>query len=162
VHYSTINIDLSTAESDDDHLNTNDDTIKDPVIEECSFQRNTIFLPPDIAFQVNLSSEMNKHRSNDLTMFHEVIQCVKAHAIHNNVDYTTLLLSRKQLVQLLTQPTLHSVPLMDGSVASIAIFDANAILIAFLYDPLQMHEENFASTYNTCSPRSKSLSLNIE
>jgi hypothetical protein len=69
---------------------------------------------------------MNTHRGNDLTIFDEVIQCVKAHDIHYNLDYTMLqILSRKQLVQLLTKyyqlnvlkPTLHSVPLIDGSIA---------------------------------------------
>ncbi len=93
-----------SAASVDDQINTNDDLVTDPVIEKCSFQRNTICLPPDIALQVHLLSQMNTHRGNDLNMFNEVIQCVKAHAIHYNMDYTTLqMLSRKQLVQLLTK-----------------------------------------------------------
>jgi hypothetical protein len=61
------------------------------------------------------------------------------------MDYTTLqILSRKQLVELLSKyyqlnflkPTLHSVPLTDGSVATVSIHDAKALLIAFLNDPL--------------------------
>jgi hypothetical protein len=74
------------------------------------------------------------------------------------MDYTTLqILSRKQLVQLLTnnyyqlnflKPTLHSVPLTDGSVATVPIFDVKALLIAFLNDPLRMRQENFASNYD--------------
>ncbi len=124
VHYSGFDTDLSTPASVDDQLHTNDDSVTDPVIEKCSFQRNTICLPPDIAFQVHLLSQMNEHRGNDLNIFDEVIQCIKAHAIHYNVDYSTLqILSRKQLVQLLTKyyqlnflnPTLHSVPFTDGS-----------------------------------------------
>ncbi len=84
-------------------------------------------------------------------MFNEVIQCVKAYAIHYNMDYTTLqILSRKQLVQLLTKyyqfnflkPTLHSVPLTDGSVAPVPIFDVKALLIAFLNDSMRMRQEN--------------------
>ena len=90
-------------------------------------------------------------------MFNEVIQCVKAHAIHYNMDYTMLqILSRKQLVQLLTKyyqlnflkPTLHSVPLTDGSVATVPIFNVKALLIAFLDDPLRMRQENFESNYD--------------
>jgi hypothetical protein len=123
VHYSGFNTDLSTPASDDDQINTNDYSVTDPVIEKCSIQRNAICLPPDIALQVHLLSQMNTHRGNDLNMFNEVIPCVKAHAIHYNMDYTTLqILSRKQLVQLLTKyyplnflkPPLHSVPLIDG------------------------------------------------
>ncbi len=65
-------------------------------------------------------------------------------------------LSRKQLVQLLTKyyqlnflkPTLHSVPLTDGSVVTVSIFNVKALLIAFLNDPLRIHEENFASNYD--------------
>ena len=88
---------------------------------------------------------MNEHRGNSLYMFNQVIRCIKAHAVHYKADYTTLqILSRKQLVLLLKKyfqlnflkPTLHSVPLMDGSVATVPIFDVKAILVAFLNDPL--------------------------
>ena len=82
VHYSGFDTDLSTPASVDDQINTNDYSVTDPVIEKCSFQRNTICLPPDIAFQVHLLSQMNEHRGNDLDMFNEVIQYIKAHAIH--------------------------------------------------------------------------------
>jgi hypothetical protein len=77
VHYSGFDTDLSTPASVDDQTSTNDDSVIGPVIEKCSFQRNTICLPPDIAFQVHLFSQMNTHRGNDLNMFNEVIQCVK-------------------------------------------------------------------------------------
>jgi hypothetical protein len=56
VHYSGFDTDLSTPASVDDQINTNDDSVTDPVIEKCSFQRNTICLLPDIAFQVHLLS----------------------------------------------------------------------------------------------------------
>jgi hypothetical protein len=104
VHYSGFNTDLPLPASADDQINTNDYSVTDPVIEKCSFQINTICLLPDIAFQVHMLSQMITHRGYDLNMFNEVIQCVKTHAIHNNMDYTTLqILSRKQLVQLLTK-----------------------------------------------------------
>ncbi len=128
------------------------------------FQRNTICLPPDIAFQVHLLSQMNTHRGNELNMFNEVIWCVKAHAIHYIMDYKTLqILSRKQLVQLLTKyyqlnflkPTLHSVPLTDGSVVTVPIFNVKALLIAFFNDPLRMRQENFASNYDIFTGKAK-------
>ncbi len=73
------------------------------------------------------------------------------------------ILSRKQLVQLLTKyyqlsflkPTLHSVPLTDGSVATVPMFDVTAFLIAFLNDPLKMHQKNFASNYNIFTGKAK-------
>jgi hypothetical protein len=65
VHYR-FDTNLSTAASVDDQVNINDDSVTDPIVEKCSFQRNTIRLPPDIAFQVHLLSQMNKHRGNDL------------------------------------------------------------------------------------------------
>ncbi len=73
VHYSGFNTDLSTTASVDYQVNTNNDSVTDPVIEKCSFQRNTRCLPPDIAFQVYLLSQINTHRGNDLNMFNEVI-----------------------------------------------------------------------------------------
>ncbi len=92
-----------------------------------------------------------------MNMFNEVVKCVKADALHDRVDFTTLqVLSRKQLAQLLTKhyqldflkPTLHSVPLSDRSVTTVPIFNVKAQIIAFLNDPLQMHKENFASNYD--------------
>ncbi len=80
------------------------------------------------------------------------------------MDYTRLqILSRKQLVQFLTKyyqlnflkPTLHSVPLTDGSVATVPVFDVKAILIAFLNDPLRMHQENFSSNYDIFTGKAK-------
>jgi hypothetical protein len=80
------------------------------------------------------------------------------------MGYTTLqILSRKQLVQLLTKyyqlnllkPALHSVPLTDGSVATVPIFDVNALLSAFLNDPLRMFQENFASNYDIFTGKAK-------
>jgi hypothetical protein len=73
VLYSDFDTDLSTPASVDDQINTNDDSVTDPVIENCSFHRNTICLPPDIAFQVHLLSQMNTRRGNDLSMLNEVI-----------------------------------------------------------------------------------------
>jgi hypothetical protein len=128
VHYSGFYTDLSTPASVDDQIKANDYSVTDPVIKQCSFQRNTMCLPPDIAFQVHLLSQMNTHGGDYLNMFNEVIQCVKAHAIHYNMDYTTLqILSKKQLVQLLKKyyqlnflkPTLYSVPLTDETVVTV-------------------------------------------
>jgi hypothetical protein len=103
VNYSGFDIDLSAPQLTDDELIT-DDTPTAPVIEKCSFQRNTIQLPPDSAFQVNLMSQLNEHCGNDLNMFNQIIQCIKAHAVHHDIDYATLqILLRKQLVQLLTR-----------------------------------------------------------
>ncbi len=73
------------------------------------------------------------------------------------------ILSKKQLVQLLTKyyqlnlikPKLHSVPLTDGSVATVPIFDVKALLIAFLNDPVRMHQENFASNYDIFTGNAK-------
>jgi hypothetical protein len=107
---------------------------------------------------------MNEHTGNDLNMFNQVLRCVKAHAIHYNVDYTTLqTLSRKQIVQLLTRyyqlnflrPTLHSVPLTDGSVATVPIFDVKAILVAFLNDPLQMCDKSLLPIMISLQERQK-------
>ncbi len=73
VHFSGFDTDLSTPASVDDQINTNNDSVTGHVIEKCSFQRNTICLPPDIAFQVHLLSQMNTHQENDLNMLNEVI-----------------------------------------------------------------------------------------
>jgi hypothetical protein len=73
VYYFRFDTDLSIPASVDDQINTNDDSVTGPVIKKCSFQRNTICPPTDIAFQVHLLSQMNTHRGNDLNMLNEVI-----------------------------------------------------------------------------------------
>jgi hypothetical protein len=114
---------------------------------------------------------MNTDRGNDLNIFNEVFQWVKAHAIHYNMDYTMLqILSRKQLVQMLTKyyqliffkPTLDSVPLTDGSVATVPILDVKALLIAFLNDPLRIRQENFASNYDIFTGKVKSPTSTLD
>ncbi len=80
------------------------------------------------------------------------------------------ILSRKQLVQLLTKyyqlnflkPTLHSVPLTDGSVATVPIFDVKALLIAFLNDHLRMRQENFATNYDFFTGKVKPSSSTLD
>ncbi len=67
VHYSGFKTDLSTPASVDEQINTNDDSVTNPAIEKCSFQRNTICLPPDIAFQVHLLLQMNTPEEMILT-----------------------------------------------------------------------------------------------
>ncbi len=145
VCYAEFNNGLSVSDRADVPINNDNDDPTVPTIEKCPFQRNNLCLPPDIAFQIHLLSKMNNHRGNDINMFNEVIQCVKVHALHYRVDFTTLqIISRKQLVQVLTKhyqldflkPTLHFVPLSDGSVATVPIFAVNTQIIAFLNDPL--------------------------
>ncbi len=58
--------------------------------------------------------------------------------------------------------TLHSVPVTDGSVATVPIFDVKALLIAFLNDPLRMHQENFASNYNIFTGKVKSPASTLD
>ncbi len=80
------------------------------------------------------------------------------------------ILSRKQLVQLLTKYyqlnflklILHSVPLTDGSVATVPIFDVKALLIAFLNDPFLMRQDNFASNYDIFTGKAKSLTSTLD
>jgi len=96
---------------------------------------------------------------------------MKSHAIHHNVDFSTLqILSRKQLVQLLTKyyqmdflkPRLHSVPLSGGTVANMTVFDVKALLIAFLNNPYKMREKNFASNYYIFTRKTKNFHSRVD
>jgi hypothetical protein len=54
VNYAGFDMNYSTPDSADDEINVIDDILPVlPEIEKCSFQRNNIRLPPDIAFQVH-------------------------------------------------------------------------------------------------------------
>ncbi len=53
-------------------------------------------------------------------------------------------------------------PLTDGSVATVPIFDVKALLIAFLNDPLRMRQENFASNYDIFTGKAKLPTLSLD
>ncbi len=52
-------------------------------------------------------------------------------------------------------------PLTDGTVATVPTFYVEAILVAFLNDPLQMREENFAPNYNIFMGKAKETTLTL-
>ena len=131
-------------------------------IEQCSFQRNSIFLPPDIAFQVHLASVLQRHRGNDLNMFQEITECISKHAIHHGVKFDTMhMLSRHTLVKKLTdehklhflRPNMHLISLSNGSKATVPVYNVKQLLLSFLDDPNRMKPENFAPGYDIFSGR---------
>ncbi len=73
VHYSGFDSDLSTPASVDDQIKPMMIQSQTLSLKNTLFHRNTLCLPPDIAFQVHLLSQMKEHRGNDLNMFNEVI-----------------------------------------------------------------------------------------
>jgi len=96
---------------------------------------------------------------------------MNSHAVHHNVDFSTLqILSRKQLVQLLTKyyqmdflkPRLHSIPISDGTVATMTVIDVKALLIAFPNNPYKMREENFASNNDIFTEKTKNPQSRID
>ncbi len=54
------------------------------------------------------------------------------------------------------------VPLNDGSIATVPIFDVKALLITFLNDPLRMHQENFAPNYDIFTGKAKSSTSTLD
>jgi hypothetical protein len=73
VCYAEFNKGFSVPDCADVPINNNNDNLTVPIIEKGPFQRNTMCLPPGIAFQIHLLSKMNDHRDNDMNMFNEVI-----------------------------------------------------------------------------------------
>ncbi len=53
-------------------------------------------------------------------------------------------------------------PLTDGYVATVLIFDVQTLLIAFLNDPLRMCQENFASNYDIFTGKAKLPTSNLD
>ena len=172
VTYDDFNIEFSVLETHADlAVNNVSETLQAPIIETCPFQRNTIRLPPDIVFQVHLMSQLDDHRGNDLNIFNEITSCIKQHAVHHDVDFTSLqILSRKQLVELLTKhyrlhflkPNLRTITLSNGTLATMTVFDVKALIIAFLNDPLKMKQDNFASNYDIFTGKAKTPTSTVD
>ena len=57
------------------------------------------------------------------------------------------------------QPILHRVPLADGSVATVPIFNDESLLLSFLNDSLCMRKEKFAPDYDIFTGQATSASL---
>jgi hypothetical protein len=99
------------------------------------------------------------------------MECVKNHAAHHRVNLATLeIMSRQQLLKELStyynlkfmQPTLHCVPLADGSVATVPIFNIKSMLLSILNDPLRMRKENFAPDYDIFTGQAMSPITHID
>jgi hypothetical protein len=57
---------------------------------------------------------------------------------------------------------LHCVPLADGSVAIVQIFNVKSLLLSFLNDPLRTRKENFAPDYDIFTGRAMSPITHID
>jgi hypothetical protein len=66
VCYAEFNLGLSVPESADVPINNDNDDLTVPIIERCPFQRNTICLPPDIAFQIERNCDVLPFSLDDL------------------------------------------------------------------------------------------------
>ena len=95
----------------------------------------------------------------------------KKHAVHHDVDFTSLqILSRKQLVELLTKhywlhflkPNLRTITLSNGTMATMTVFDVKALIIAFLNDLLKMKQDNFASNYDIFTGKAKTPTSTVD
>jgi hypothetical protein len=111
-HTNLAQSNLRNTDSDNaDYFKSNDNSNCSPVvgvgdilIKKCSFLRNSIRLPPDVAFQVHCLSMISQHRGNNFNMFHQVMQCVSGHALHQNVDFRTIhVMSRDHILGYLCQ-----------------------------------------------------------
>ncbi len=60
------------------------------------------------------------------------------------------------------QPTLHCIPLADGSVATVSIFNIKSLLLSFLNDSLHMRKENFAPDDDIFTGRATSPITHID
>jgi len=60
------------------------------------------------------------------------------------------------------KPRLHSVPLSGGTVATMTVFDVNALLIAFLNNLYKMRKKYFAFNYDIFTGKTKNPQSRIE
>ncbi len=69
-----------------------------------SIQACTIKLPPNIAFQVHLLSQLHAQQGNELNLFNQLLECVKKHAAYHGINFATLeIMSRQHLLKELSK-----------------------------------------------------------
>ncbi len=95
-------------------------------------------------------------------MFKEITECISKHAIHHGVQFKNMrMLSRHTLVKKLTDEhklhflrlNMHHITLLNGSKATVPVYDAKQLLLSFLNDPNRMKPEHFAPGYDIFSGR---------
>jgi hypothetical protein len=115
-------------------------------------------LPPSYQFQIKLQMILDHHRIN-LTVHNEIIDLVKRYSSteDNSLPFSSeLLLVQKHFMKKLEKSLEVSkvkhddieVKLSSVGVASVAVFDLEAMIMSLLMDERLMTEENFADGLN--------------
>jgi hypothetical protein len=112
LHTDTIDTNVNYPTIEFENLGANDDFFKGSpdtavvdhicqaqgtiVAESILFMHGTLKLPPNIAFQVHLLSQLQAHRVNDLNMINQKMKSVRKHAAYHCVNFATLEIKSRQ------------------------------------------------------------------
>ena len=122
-------------------------------VEQHAFPKRDVCLSNHHRFQLDLQNVINKQRV-DLSLFDDIIDLLKRHSFGNKLNFSSLNLSKRDTFMKYLEKTFNThalrpkdvtVDLVDGSQATVSVFDVEAGIKLLLSDPDLMQPENLAS-----------------
>ena len=118
-------------------------------------------IPGSWQYQIDLSDILAKHRT-DLTLYNEIVEFTKKHSDGQNLKFSSEnLLKRATFINKLEKtfeslnlkPKDVDVDLKTGQMATVSVFDAEAMILSILTDEDLMKEENLPPGYDVYTGR---------
>ena len=113
-------------------------------------------LPNNARFQLDLAEIINKHRG-DLSEYDDIISLIKNYSNNRSLNFSSdNLVNRKRFVRNLEEtmscttmkPKHVDVELTNGTMATVSVFDIEAMILSLLHDENLMSPENLAPGYD--------------
>ncbi len=154
--------DDSTSESDDeddDGYSRSDDSMScdDPIpgYDKPLFSPKQPHLSAAYQLQAHLNSLFDKNKAS-VQMYDEMVKLFNAYISSPQFSKNTLLRPRKHFISesenlfsiQALKPRNGTVKMTDNTLVTVPVFDAKAMILSILHDPVLMKEENFAEGYD--------------
>ena len=151
--------DDSTTDSDDDGYSRSDDSMScdDPIpsYDKPIFSQKQPHLSAAYQLQVHLNSLFDKNKAS-VQMYDKMVKLFNAYISSPQFSKNTLLRPRKYFIseseELFSiqalKPRNGTVKMTDNTLVTVPVFDAKAMILSILHDPILMREENFAEGYD--------------
>jgi len=142
---------LSSADSDDG----NDGNKSLPEYNHPIFPSRRIVLSAAYQLQVKLNALFDRNKAS-LGMYNDIIRLFNEYIESPEFNRMTMLRPRQQFMAQTEQmfqinrlkPTYSGVRLTDNTVATVPVFDAEAMILSLLHDPILFRKENLAEGYD--------------
>lgn len=126
-----------------------------PTFTPPMFDNKPIHFSAAYKLQSQLNNLFDKHKAS-ISMYNEMVELFNNYISSSEFNRYVELQTRQQFIASSAKmfgiqsmaPEYSQVRMSDNSVATVPVFDAKAMILSLLHDPLLMRKENFADGYN--------------